>query len=311
MSRWTLFLVVAVLLSGAATLSTNADHESPPAPGAADTQTTESRVVVPGLSRQRPAPLVEHTLEAGMTPGQVATLYDMTTGVLFSLNNIDDPRDIPAGTKLIVLRPPPPPALLPCDDLLAPVDKDHALPADCEPDALETLPGEYAYLEGQQLQPQAAEALIGLLSAAEAAGHALLVRSSYRDYALQEATFQFWVDQLGYEAAVRVSAEPGQSEHQLGTTADVTNAAVNYELEQAFAETAGGRWLAENAADFGFVVSYPEGRQDETGFSFEPWHIRYVGPETAADYQASGLTLNQYLARAWLPGRHRLDLPLE
>ncbi len=200
MSRWTLFLVVAVLLSGAATLSTNADHESPPAPGAADTQTTESRVVVPGLSRQRPAPLVEHTLEAGMTPGQVATLYDMSTGVLFSLNNIDDPRDIPAGSKLVVVRPPPAPALLPCDDLLAPVDKAHALPADCEPQKLQALRVEYSYGGTQLLIPDAVEALVEMLATAASEGHALYVRSAYRDYALQEATFQFWVDQLGYEA---------------------------------------------------------------------------------------------------------------
>ncbi len=108
-----------------------------------------------------------------------------------------------------------------------------------------------------------------------------------------------------------MSAEPGHSEHQLGTTADVTNADVNYELDQAFANTAGGRWLAEHATDFGFVISYAEGREDATGFSFEPWHIRYVGPETAADYEASGFTLNQYLTREWLPGRHLIDLPLE
>lgn len=308
MSRWTLFLVASVLLSGAVTPGTNADHESP---GAADAATTESRIVVPGLSRERPAPLAEHALDAGMTPGQLATLHDMSTGVLFELNNIDDPRDIPAGTKLVVVRPPPPPAQLPCGDLLAPVDKEHALPADCEPDELVTLPVEHSYGGTQLLIPQAADALISMLEAAEEAGHLLYVRSAYRDYAEQEATFQFWVDQLGYEQAVRVSAEPGHSEHQLGTTADVTNAAVNYELDQAFGDTSGGRWLSEHASDYGFVVSYPEGRRDETGFSFEPWHIRYVGPETAADFEASGLTLNQYLARKWLPGRHRLGLPLE
>lgn len=308
MSRRTLFLVATVLLSGAGTLGTNADHESP---GAADAATTEFRIVVPGLARERPAPLVEHPLKEGLTLADVATLYDMTPDVLFALNGVDDPRDIPAGTKLVVVRPPPPPARLPCGDLLAPVDKEHALPADCEPADLQALPAEYSYGGTQLLIPHVAEELVDMLAAAASEGHALHVRSSHRDYDLQETTFQFWVDQLGYEQAVRVSAEPGHSEHQLGTTADVTNAAVGYELEPAFADTAGGRWLAEHAAGFGFVISYVNGREGETGFSFEPWHIRYVGPKTAAAYEASGLTLNQYLAREWLPGRYRLDLPME
>ena len=306
-------LASVLLLPGSAPHSANAGHFSNATPDATEQDTDDPgfRVTVPGLARDRPAPLVEHTLEQGIIPAQVATLYDMSAGLLLELNGIDDPRDVPAGTKLVVVRPPPPPELLPCGDLLAPVDKVRALPADCEPDGLVTLPGEYSYGGAQQLHPQAAAAITNLLRAADAAGHLLYVRSSYRDYAEQQATFQFWVDQLGYEQAVRLSAEPGHSEHQLGTTADVTNSAVNYELDQAFANTPGGRWLAEHATDLGFVISYARGREDETGFSFEPWHIRFVGRETAADYEASGLTLNQYLAREWLPGRHRLELPLE
>ncbi|MDZ7726783.1 MAG: M15 family metallopeptidase [Dehalococcoidia bacterium] len=312
-----LLLAAVVALPGAAPRGANADHLSTPTPEPttepddAGTEDQEYRLTVPGLAKERPAPLAEHTLEAGMTPFQVATLYDMNPGLLLELNGIDDPRDIPAGTRLAVVKPPPPPALLPCGDLLAPLDKEHRLAADCEPDELETLPGEYSYLEAQQLHPEAAEAFVDLVQAADAAGHLLYVRSSYRDYAEQEATFQYWVDLLGYEQARRVSAEPGHSEHQLGTAVDVTSRSVNYELDTALADTPEGQWLAERAANYGFVVSYPEGREEETGYSYEPWHLRYVGPETAADYEASGLTLNQYLAREWLPGRHLLGRPLE
>lgn len=313
-----LLLVSAiVVLPGGAPRGAHADHLSTPTPEPtgepddAGTEDQEYRLTVPGLVKERPAPLVEHTLEAGMTPFQVATLYGMSPGLLLELNGIDDPRDIPVGTKLAVVEPPPPPEVLPCGDLLAPVDKEHQLAADCEPEGLQILPGEHSYGEAQRMHPEAAEAMEDLLEDADAAGHWLWVRSSYRSYALQEETFQFWVGELGYEEALRVSAQPGHSEHQLGTTADVTSAEVQYQLSQEFGETAGGQWLAANATDYGFVISYPEGREDETGYSYEPWHIRYVGKEAARAYLDSRLTLNQYLAEEWLPGRHLLGRPLE
>ncbi len=267
-------------------------------------------LTAPGIVRERPAPLTTHVLEAGSTVSTVATLYGVDTELLLTLNGIDDPAAIPAGSELLVPEPPPPPEILPCGDLLAPVDKAHGLPDDCTPETLVQLPGAYAIQE-QHVHGEAYDALITMLDAAAADGHELYVRSGYRSFDTQAQTFQFWVDQLGLEEALRVSAPPGHSEHQLGTAVDITNEAVGFELVQEFADTAGGQWLEENAADFGFVLSYPEGEEQATGFIFEPWHYRYIGAQNAQDYLESGLTLNQHLAEIWLPGRHLVGGELE
>jgi D-alanyl-D-alanine carboxypeptidase len=91
---------------------------------------------------------------------------------------------------------------------------------------------------GLLLRAESNVALRSMLSAATGAGHDLRVRSAYRSYAEQERTFAYWVGVLGPEQARRVSAEAGHSEHQLGTTVDLTDAGVAYDLSEAFA---GGR----------------------------------------------------------------------
>ncbi len=184
----------------------------------------------------------------------------------------------------------------PAVTILSPVDKDHALPADYVPPGLATIPS--AYLApgfGGELRAEAVEALIRLLDDADTAGHDVRARSAYRSYATQETTFNYWVGLLGYDEAVRVSAMPGHSEHQLGTTVDLTSAEVGWDLLESFGQIAAGQWLAANAHDYGFALSYPEGAENTTGYSYEPWHFRYLGTSEAQGWKASGLTLNQYL----------------
>lgn len=185
--------------------------------------------------------------------------------------------------------------VVPCGDILAPVDKQHRLEATCEPDDLVALPAHFLAADGQQMRAAAATAMVELLEAALAAGHELFVISAYRSYDLQQQVFQWHVDTYGLDEAERVSARPGHSEHQLGTAADVTSRTVNLELVKAFGETPEGRWVAENAHRFGFIVSYPDGKEDVTGYDYEPWHLRYVGKDVAAEVVASGLTLHEYL----------------
>jgi zinc D-Ala-D-Ala carboxypeptidase len=134
-----------------------------------------------------------------------------------------------------------------------------------------------------------------MLSDAFDAGHDVYVRSAYRSYAEQERTFAYWLSALGEAEARRVSAEPGHSEHQLGTAADLTSADTGYDLNEAFGETSAGRWLAENAYRYGFALSYPAGAEGVTGYAYEPWHYRYIGPDQAAAWRSSGLTLVEYL----------------
>ncbi|WBL35658.1 M15 family metallopeptidase [Tepidiforma flava] len=179
-----------------------------------------------------------------------------------------------------------------CGDILAPLDKQHRLPADCEPPDLVQLPAEISFGGAQYLRREALDALLELFEAARRDGFSLVVNSSYRSYDVQAQTYATWVQLYGQEYADRTSARPGHSEHQLGTTADV--GARGLVLEN-FVGTPEAAWLEANSWKYGFIVSYPDGKEHITGYAYEPWHIRYVGKEVAADVHRSGLTLREYL----------------
>ena len=99
----------------------------------------------------------------------------------------------------------------------------------------------------------------------------------------------------GEAAAGKYSAKPGQSEHQTGLAVDVSSESVDYLLSDDYGETKEGKWLAENAHRFGFIVRFPRGKEDITGYQYEPWHIRYVGLTAAKEIHAEGITLEEYL----------------
>jgi D-alanyl-D-alanine carboxypeptidase len=181
-----------------------------------------------------------------------------------------------------------------CNDILAPLDKQHRLPADCAPPDLEALPGAISAQGTQYMRTEALAALREMFDAARADGFVLQVNSSYRSYQTQADTYNYWVQTYGKEQADRTSARPGHSEHQLGTTADV---GARGQFLEDFIGTAEADWLAENSWKYGFIISYPEGKEDITGYAYEPWHVRYVGKEVAADVRASGLTLREFLLK--------------
>ncbi|WP_185095198.1 M15 family metallopeptidase [Truepera radiovictrix] len=140
--------------------------------------------------------------------------------------------------------------------------------------------------------------LRALREAAEADGLALELTSAYRSYGYQERTFAYWVAREGLEAALRSSARAGHSEHQLGTALDFRSAGGPDPWDVSdWGETPEGRWLAENAHRFGFVMSYPAGQEELTCYIYEPWHYRYVGREVARAVTESGLTLREWLWR--------------
>jgi len=188
---------------------------------------------------------------------------------------------------------------LPCGDILVPVDKERALAPDCAPSDLVALPEEVVVSGPQYLRAEAAEALLRMLRDASEAGHDIRVTSAYRSYEEQTWTFEYWVQQLGEAEARRTSAEPGHSEHQLGTTVDLSTAEIGYALTPAFGDTPAGRWLAENAWRYGFVMSYPDGSEPVTGYAYEPWHWRYVGVGVAAEIRELGVLSVQYLRARW------------
>lgn len=141
--------------------------------------------------------------------------------------------------------------------------------------------------------------LKAMAKGAKRQGKAIAVRSAYRSYQDQVATFAFWVRVSGRAAALKASARPGHSEHQLGTTIDVrsassTKAPWDY---QDWAKTGPGAWMKANAWRYGFVMSYPKGKQRVTCYAYEPWHYRYVGKAMARAIHDSGLTTREYLWR--------------
>lgn len=124
---------------------------------------------------------------------------------------------------------------------------------------------------GLSLRHEAAEALKVLGNAAKEDGVNLTVSSTYRSYSYQQSLFQHWVDVDGLEEAERESARAGTSQHQLGVAVDFAP------VDDAFADTQAGKWVYENAARYGWSLSFPKDHEDVTGYRWESWHFRYFG----------------------------------
>jgi D-alanyl-D-alanine carboxypeptidase len=150
---------------------------------------------------------------------------------------------------------------------------------------------ELTTVRGYLVRPDAAPDLTALLEAADADGVHLTLRSAYRGYPKQAAVYADWVAQLGRAEADAVSARPGHSEHQTGIAVDVgSSTRPECDFEQCFSTTLEGRWAADHAAEFGFLVRYTPGNSTVTGYAPEPWHLRWVGRELAAYMRATGVT---------------------
>ena len=135
----------------------------------------------------------------------------------------------------------------------------------------------------------ASGALKQLQAAALLDGFSIELLSGYRSYNRQKTIYEKKVADRGYDSADRYSARPGHSEHQTGLAFDVGS------ITYTYGETASGQWLNANCAKYGFIIRYPEGKEEITGYGYEPWHIRYVGLEAATEIMEKGLTLEEYL----------------
>lgn len=146
----------------------------------------------------------------------------------------------------------------------------------------------------QPLRAPAAAAVEQLIRGAEQAGLKVRIISAYRDYATQVTLYDRYVERDGKQQADTYSARPGHSEHQTGLAVDFDDFGDCY-LAACFGQTPAGKWIAAHAAEYGFVIRYPEGKQEVTGFMPEPWHLRYVGPELAAEMKRTGVsTLEEF-----------------
>jgi D-alanyl-D-alanine carboxypeptidase len=182
------------------------------------------------------------------------------------------------------------------------VTKQTGLPAAYAPPDLMVLPTRVCAGANVRLRQSAAEALLKLIDTAAGEGIVLFALSGYRSYEEQQTVFRNEIATLGREVAEKQVAPPGHSEHQLGLAVDVTPKSSPYELRAAFGQETEGRWLTANAPRFGFVLSYPAGKEAVTGYTYEPWHIRHVGVAVAGQVAASGQTLTEFLPKNGLAG---------
>lgn len=154
------------------------------------------------------------------------------------------------------------------------VNKTYELPADYPTGAL---------------NPNALAQFNKLTEDAAKLGLSIKCSSGYRSYKDQERIYNNYVAIDGIVKADTYSARPGHSEHQSGLAIDVNS------IDYTFLNTPECDWLAKNAHKYGFIIRYPLGKEAYTGYSYEPWHIRYLGVDTATAVYNSGLSLEEYL----------------
>lgn len=153
---------------------------------------------------------------------------------------------------------------------------------------------ELTTLERQQFDVRIADDMEAFVQAARAEGLSVLLSSGYRSYAEQTYLFNRKVAEYGEAVAQTIVARPGTSEHQTGLCCDITDR--YYEMkDRSLEETELYQWMSEHCQEYGFIVRFPDGKEDVTGIIYEPWHFRYVGREAAAYIMEHDLTLEEFL----------------
>ncbi|MDB2151041.1 M15 family metallopeptidase [Clostridium butyricum] len=144
--------------------------------------------------------------------------------------------------------------------------------------------------EEKKVSYEIKEPLENMINDAKSDNVVLIGNSAYRSYKSQKEVYNNRVNAVGRKKAEDYVAKPGFSEHQTGLCIDVTN------RDKYFVKgTEEADWIANNCYKYGFIIRYPEGKENITGISYEPWHIRYVGKEIAKQIHNKGITLEEYL----------------
>lgn len=186
-------------------------------------------------------------------------------------------------------------------DILVLVNKRRNLPSDYRPEDLVIPDVKFSFddiIDKRHLRKEAATALEKMFYDAEKENIILYAVSGFRSYSTQSYLFGNKVSKVGEEEANLLVARPGQSEHQTGLAMDISSKSANFSLIEDFGQTIEGQWVNENAHRFGFIIRYKRDTTDITGYSFEPWHIRYVGIDVATEIYERNITLEEYLGDA-------------
>ncbi|MCI9974994.1 M15 family metallopeptidase [Clostridioides difficile] len=154
-----------------------------------------------------------------------------------------------------------------------------------------SLPKEYSPQESSE----AKDAFYKMNKDAQKSGLNLKAFSTYRSYEYQDKLFKSYAKEHGEKEANRFSAKPGESEHQTGLAFDIGGNDQSSWANQKFNNTKEAKWLYENAYKYGFILRYPKGKENITGYMYESWHYRYVGTEHSKNFAMNDLTLEEYL----------------
>ena len=181
------------------------------------------------------------------------------------------------------------------DGLLFLVNRQWMVSGVFEPAALRQaeVPGQV-----RRMRPDAAAALEEMFAACkEETGQTLISVSGYRSVGTQKNIYAHKLKSVNgsVEKAQEYVAPPGASEHHLGQAMDIGQKNKPH-LSVRFRDTEGGIWCRENCWRFGFILRYDEGWEDITGYSYEPWHFRYVGKDFAARIHEASVPFETWLA---------------
>lgn len=182
-------------------------------------------------------------------------------------------------------------------DVAVLVNKQNKLPEEYNPSDLVYPDVRFIFAEKvdkRKMRQEAATALEKMFKAAENDGAMLAGVSAYRSHSTQTTLFERYVKKDGLEKARTYSAFPGTSEHETGLAIDVTSSDGKCAADNCFANTKESAWLEKHAHEYGFIIRYLKGKEDITGYQYEPWHLRYVGKDIAAELSESGDTLEEY-----------------
>lgn len=168
-----------------------------------------------------------------------------------------------------------------------------SMPKNYVPENLETIDSKYTS-GTRQLVKEAKEMFESLSQAAKEDGYNIRAMSAYRSYQYQENLYNNYVKRDGKEEADTYSARPGFSEHQTGLVVDVDNIKTVY---TSFEKTEEFQWMQDHAHEYGFILRYPKGKENITGYTYESWHYRYVGKEIATYIHDHDITFDEYYVR--------------
>lgn len=146
------------------------------------------------------------------------------------------------------------------------------------------------------MDSRVADALYEFAVDCEDAGNEVYLSSGYRSYDEQKSLFDAKVEEYGEEEAARIVLPPGTSEHQTGLCCDITDIYRSPKTPSVLEETETFQWLNAHCEQYGFILRYPEDKQEITDIIYEPWHFRYVGKEAAVYIKENNLCLEEFLA---------------